>query len=691
MVLILNVEADLCFAAGEITFVDAFGGAFTSFKAINRSGDVIAGYAELPNGVIEAFRLNDRGILGLRSLGGSESQALGVSGDGKFIVGFAELASGASHAFRFDDNSGMVDLGVFPGGNFTLARSANSDGSVIVGLGTVPGPGRLSLAFRWTPLTGLVPLGTLPGGGSSEATSVNDNGDIIVGFAVDASGNQRAFRWQSGVFLDLGSFGATSRADAISGDGNVIVGSTATASGQSAFRWTQADGLQSLETSGGSFINSALAVNMDGSVIVGSRNDTTQRAFRWTQETGMITVEDWLRANGVDVASDVTLVANGVSGDGNIVIGDTITGEGYIARVVPPIPPTPPTPPIPPKPPTPNPLIPPNPSNPSSDMNVIDDYSELEESAPILGSGLLVLNDFDQSLLVMKSAPNIVMNLNSLILHGGHGHPLANRICDGNYNVWVSGDWGKGPNAHQNVTIGEINGGYLFKEGIQGNLSFGKTHAKEGIASSKLNSNGIYLLGEMLFHVRGKLWSTLSGFYHYANLGLKRSYLNAGFTDRSHGKTHTRSPGGRFRLDWDQALCWSRMSITPYGEISYVRGKINKFREKAGAFPAGFNKWSSHSTQARMGVNNVIAFERLNFIIGVEVVHQFERESSIIDGQLLGLFRFSLPGEKLKQNWIHATVGTEGLIGSGKATLYLNAATKGQTPTLWLNAMYHFF
>ena len=71
-------------------------------------------------------------------------------------------------------------LGFLPGGNTSLARGVNADGTVVVGQAIV-GQGQ---AFRWTAASGMVGLGFLPGGNTSLARGVNADGTVVVGRAL---------------------------------------------------------------------------------------------------------------------------------------------------------------------------------------------------------------------------------------------------------------------------------------------------------------------------------------------------------------------------------------------------------------------------------------------------------------------------------------------------------------------------
>jgi probable HAF family extracellular repeat protein len=154
----------------------------------------------------------------------------------------------------------------------------------------------------------LIWLGTL-GGDRSEAYDVSADGRFVVGYSYDASGRQRAFRWdaQTGQMLDLGTLGGTaSVARRVSADGSVVVGQAENASGQGrAFRWMNGT-MQDLGTFGGpdSYANS---VSADGSIVVGlARNPYGEdRAFRWVngvmQEIGTL---GGTRSGASDVSPD---------------------------------------------------------------------------------------------------------------------------------------------------------------------------------------------------------------------------------------------------------------------------------------------------------------------------------------------------------------------------------------------------
>jgi len=125
--------------------------------------------------------------------------------------------------------------------------------------------------------------------------------------------------------------GAGTFANAISADGSAIVGyawvcpnggTTCTSSGKTeAFRWTSAGKYQLLGDLGSSVGSMALATSSDGSIVVGDapKGKNSFGAFRWTSATGILALPVSL------------LYGNGVTTDGNMVVGQDnwwkITGK----------------------------------------------------------------------------------------------------------------------------------------------------------------------------------------------------------------------------------------------------------------------------------------------------------------------------------------------------------------------------
>ena len=173
--------------------------------------------------------------------GGLASKATGVSADGNTIVGsiadnFTVPTALSGFIYTVGGSSTLVeaDVGITAFGNaglnFTQLTAVSGDGQVAVGFAAssfTSNPSGNEQAFKYT-RTGAAyeALGTLTGGNWSIARAVNSDGSVIVGQADNAAGNYEAFVHQSGTMTSLGALenGGSSNATGVSADGTVIVG-----------------------------------------------------------------------------------------------------------------------------------------------------------------------------------------------------------------------------------------------------------------------------------------------------------------------------------------------------------------------------------------------------------------------------------------------------------------------------------
>ncbi len=302
-------------------FLPGVGGPpFKEFVAASALGAVIAlNFAEDPFVVgtfqsagssfkpYHAFRfdLDTKAFQDLGAFGGpaGTSAAIGVNIDGTVVVGASNLTTaGASvhQAFRWTPALGMKNLGAIAPESFSEARGTSDDGTVVVGMtyapGTATGPAIEPHAFRWVlsnPATGAGTMTDLRPATSS-ALAVSSDGSVIVGLGT----GMRAFRWtQAGGVVDLGVLPGHSRAmaTAVSADGQVVVG-----------------------ISSSKFI---LAPYPDARP---SYDIEASRAFRWTQATGIQDLNTLLTAAGVDLKGVTLLSALGLSSDGQTIVGSGI-------------------------------------------------------------------------------------------------------------------------------------------------------------------------------------------------------------------------------------------------------------------------------------------------------------------------------------------------------------------------------
>lgn len=183
-----------------------------------------------------------------------------------------------------------TDIGLLPGGNFSIAQAASSDGSTIVGVADSDGFGD-GHAFWWTQAAGMVDLGVLSGGTQSIAHAVSADGQYVAGYSDGGSataGNTIAVLWHvtSGggtiVATELGflAAGANSAAFGISPNGLVVVGSATVIPGDPLslpshpFLWTSGGGMVDLGLFGVNDSGIGQTASTTGSVVAGGTNNS---------------------------------------------------------------------------------------------------------------------------------------------------------------------------------------------------------------------------------------------------------------------------------------------------------------------------------------------------------------------------------------------------------------------------------
>lgn len=604
---------------------------------LSGDGSTLVGYNS--QGGVSTYAVRWRnGVITESSLGfledGSTSFAYDVSSDGSVVVG-----KSTNQAYRWTESDGMSGLGFLGSGTSSIANAISSDGAVVVGQSS---NGLANEAFRWEndAMTG---LGFLGSGTVSSANAVSSDGSVVVGYSNNGSVNE-AFRWENNTMTGLGSLGSgtQSSAQSVSSDGSVVVGYSNNGSTNEAFRWTQSGGMVGLGFLESGINSYGSDVSSDGSVVVGhSNNGADNIAFRWTESAGMQSVTDWLTANGVDVAPGFTLsVANAITADGRTILAEnsaTFPSEMFIVSI----------------------------------------------------GGAISITDLMQGLSEAGTSSQTVNASTSTVLNSAHGRPLSHRVDQGEYTMWISGDWGYDDHGTRDGSFGlaEIASGYNFGS-IQTNIGLGKTWGKQDLSNDgKTDADGDYLLAEALIPLyplgHGEVWASVTTLYHWGDIDIRRGYLNAGLVDTSSGDTDSRTWSIRTRLDWDEAVRLADVTISPYVSLSYSDTKVDSYTETTGGFPADFNNIHTESKELRLGVDTQKQLTGQTKLIGLlETVRRFDEESTI-RGSVEGISAFDFKQDN-EDNWVRAGVGIEHTLPQGKFSLMLNATSKANTPSSWL-------
>ncbi|MBP0639724.1 PKD domain-containing protein [Cupriavidus sp. AcVe19-6a] len=224
------------------------------------------------------------------TLGGQYSIAGPLNDNGQ-IIGYSDPGDGQAHAFIWSLSTGITDI------HGTSGTVNSSFGTAISNSGHVVGfhVGSSVHAFSWTQAGGKVDLGSLSGSGLwSVANSVNGLGQLV-GNSMDANGIMHSIFWSQPtgiVSLDLLG-GQYSRAIAINDAGLVTgISTTGIGYGQHAYTWTQAGGINDIDTLSGSFGFSAPIALSNAGHVVGyyAPPGAHSHAFVWTAQSGMESV-----------------------------------------------------------------------------------------------------------------------------------------------------------------------------------------------------------------------------------------------------------------------------------------------------------------------------------------------------------------------------------------------------------------
>jgi probable HAF family extracellular repeat protein len=263
------------------------------------------------------------------------ANGIAINAQGIFIAGVA--LGGAASTYEIGNTSGTT---IFTAGA-GAANAISSDGQVAVGHFLTAGEQH---AFIWVVQPGSFhDLGTL-GGATSVANAVNSDGTVIVGQSDILLGPvAHAFRWtQAGSMVDIGNFNGidlltASAATGVSADGTVVVGWSALTPGPStsvphvAFRWelggpgapSNGGGTMTALGSLGGFDSEANGVSADGNVVVGwstTSVGTDKHAFRWVHDGGPYG-GGTMRDIGSLGAGDS--IAYAVNANGSVVVGQS--------------------------------------------------------------------------------------------------------------------------------------------------------------------------------------------------------------------------------------------------------------------------------------------------------------------------------------------------------------------------------
>jgi len=230
------------------------------------------------------------------------------------ILSCAALAAAESRAAWF------VPVDPSPGPRLHPPIAHSADGRVIGGTCESPAGSGVTYPCLWTEAGGFERIGEdAMFGMGPQITGLSADGSVAVGaLGGDLFTSGEAFRWTRDTgFVPLGMLsGGTismSAALAVSADGSIVFGRSATALGSEVFRWTEGDGMQALGATA-----AALSASDDGATVA---------VITECQVNGSLShcSAVWHPGTGWSQVPDPGFWAAGVSGDGSLVLGSSLT------------------------------------------------------------------------------------------------------------------------------------------------------------------------------------------------------------------------------------------------------------------------------------------------------------------------------------------------------------------------------
>lgn len=144
-------------------------------------------------------------------------------------------------------------------------------------------------------------------------------------------------------------------------------------------------------------------------------------------------------------------------------------------------------------------------------------------------------------------------------------------------------------------------------------------------------------------------------------------------------------------MDWLDAFALGATQFTPYMSHTYLQTKTDGYTESGGSFPVTWDSSKDRTNISRLGLDAVHPVNAKIVLLGrIEGAHRYEEQGSRVKGEILGDggYSFNLPGMKYRQDWLRMGTGAEASLGTGVASVMLNATTEGGNPDYWINAGY---
>lgn len=641
------------------------GSTYSNAAGVSADGSVVVGSVQVA-GVLHVYSWTGGTLTDLQPGAVSSSYATGVSGDGMVISGYTP----GSGSFRYQSGV-FTALNPAAGDTNVFANGISGDGGTVVGYSCAGGCPSFN-AVKWSGggAAATVLNTVLAGQVDAVAYGASQDGSVVVGYAYDGTAYRPAY-WSGLAGHDLGALseaagsvtaGNEGIAYDVSDDGKVVVGtSTVTTGGvYHATLWnvptpgtSSAVDLGTLEVGGN---GTAFGVSGDGKVVVGTASvsgGTAKQAFRWTQAGGMESVAQWLAGAGITMPTEVGInynSANDANSDGSVVVGSYNDGSiihAYLARV---------------------------------------------SSA---GSGIINPTVFNESVAEAGArAAQGGISMPNLALFGAHHRSLLDsglaRKANGGC-AWATVDGAR--YNHSDTRMGLVEAGACKDlDSARIGLGVGQVWSRQDWSlGGSAKFDGQYLIAEAANQFANGVEASITGYYGRFDTTLNRNYQNGAAIDTSSGNPDAKSSALRARADWKNLARAGRFSLSPYASLTWTETRLDAYTETGGGFPVayGASKWQDEDVRVGLAGTTELAANTGLRLAG-EVVHRFDDSTDGVNGQVIGLYGFSLPGRKVRQDSVRLTVDVDRrLTDKSLVTFGANLGGGDGDPSWGLTVGYH--
>ena len=156
--------------------------------------------------------------------------------------------------------------------------------------------------------------------------------------------------------------------------------------------------------------------------------------------------------------------------------------------------------------------------------------------------------------------------------------------------------------------------------------------------------------------------------------------------DTSAGRPDAQSTA--LRLDWKDVARAGGFALSPYAAYTWMETKLVAYTETGGGFPVGYAAAKWRTDDLRLGVAARTALNPATDLrLGLEAVHRLDASTDGVNGQVIGLWSFTLPGQKTDQTWARLTADVDHRLSNATAlTFGATAASNGGDATWGLTA-----